>query len=37
LKATLPELSKNWEKLAIDLERTRGLLDENKIDLQKPT
>ena len=36
LKATLLSLSKNWEKLAIDLERTHALIDEANVDFKKP-
>jgi hypothetical protein len=36
LKATLLELSKNWERLALDLERTQALLDEEDMDFKKP-
>ena len=32
LKATLLELAKNWEKLAIGLERTQSLLDEANVN-----
>jgi hypothetical protein len=35
LKMTLLELSKNWEKLAFDLERTQALLLEDKKHLKK--
>ena len=35
LKATLLELSRNWEKLAFDLERTQALLDENSVDFKQ--
>ncbi len=35
LKMTLLELSKNWEKLAFDLERTQALLAEDKKHLRK--
>jgi hypothetical protein len=36
LKATLLGLSKEWEKLAIDLEKTRALLEEDKVEFKKP-
>jgi len=36
LRALLLELSKNWQKLAADLERTQALLDETKVDFKKP-
>ena len=32
LKAILLELAKNWEKLAIGLERTQSLLDEANVN-----
>jgi hypothetical protein len=35
LKMTLLELSKNWEKLAFDLERTQALLAEDKRHFRK--
>ena len=36
LKATLLELAKNWERLAISLERTHSLMDEDSVDFKKP-
>ena len=36
LKQTLIELSRNWLKLAIELERARGLTDESLPELKKP-
>jgi hypothetical protein len=36
LKATLLNLSKTWERLAIELETTHALLDEEKVDFKKP-
>ena len=36
LKATLLGLSKEWERLAIDLEKTRALLEEDKVEFKKP-
>jgi len=36
LKQMLIELSKNWLKLAIELERTQALLDENPAPAKKP-
>jgi hypothetical protein len=35
LKATLPGLSKQWEKLAIDLEKTQALLDGEAVEFKK--
>jgi hypothetical protein len=37
LKRTLVELSKNWLKMAIELERARALLDQNPPSEKKPT
>jgi len=36
LKAMLLGLSKEWEKLAIDLEKTRALLEQDKVEFKKP-
>lgn len=36
LKQTLIELSRNWLKLAIELERARSLTDEPLPELKKP-
>jgi hypothetical protein len=36
LKATLMELSQNWVKLAVSLERTQALLDEEIVDFKRP-
>jgi hypothetical protein len=35
LKQTLIELSRNWLKLAVELERGHGLLDEPASELKK--
>ena len=35
LKMTLLTLSKNWEKLAIEREHTRRLLDESQVDFKR--
>jgi len=36
LKATLLELSQNWVKLAVSLEHTHALLDEECVDFKRP-
>jgi hypothetical protein len=36
LKATLLELAKNWEKLAVDLQRTQSLVDEVSVNFKRP-
>jgi len=35
LKMTLLTLSKTWEKLAIEREQTRRLLDESQVDFKR--
>ena len=35
LKATLLALSKEWERLAIHLEATRVLMDEDEVEFKK--
>jgi hypothetical protein len=35
-KAMFLNLSKSWEKLAIELERARALSDESKIEFKRP-
>jgi len=36
LKATLLDLSQNWVKLAVSLEHTQALLDEERVDFKRP-
>ena len=36
MKAMLLGLSKEWERLAIDLEKTRALLEEDEVQFKKP-
>jgi hypothetical protein len=35
LKATLLELSQNWVKLAVSLEHTHALIDEEFVDFKR--
>ena len=36
LKATLLDLSQTWVKLAVSLEQTQALLDEELVDFKRP-
>jgi hypothetical protein len=36
LKATLLDLSKDWERLGVELEKTQALMNEDAVQFKKP-